>query len=101
MIRKYSAGQLVPSGMYWNKKTWELMQISEGGDYLPAGEGVAYYRVPLLLVLVVGPLGGLAFILFLPLAVPFVALHAAVKAIAGNIPWRRRKQEEDELRTAR
>ncbi len=101
MIRKHNAGQHVPSGTYWNKKTWELVQIPKGGDYLPVGEGVAYYRVPLLLVLALGPLAGLAFILFLPLAVPLVALYAALKVIASNIPWRRRKQAGEKFRTAR
>ena len=101
MIRKYGAGQFAPSGTYWNRKTWELVQISEGGDYLPAGEGVTYYRVPLLVVLTLGPLAGLAFILFLPFAVPLVALYTALKVIASNIPWRRRKQVGDELHTSR
>lgn len=101
MIKKHGAGQFAPSGTYWNRKTWELVQISEGGDYLPAGEGVTYYRVPLLLVLTLGPLAGLAFILFLPFAVPLVALYTALKVIASNIPWRRRKQVREELRTSR
>ncbi|KKL74328.1 hypothetical protein LCGC14_2065970, partial [marine sediment metagenome] len=60
MIRKHNAGQHVPSGTYWNKKTWELVQIPKGGDYLPVGEGVAYYRVPLLLVLALGVFAGIA-----------------------------------------
>ncbi len=101
MVRKYNAGGFAPAGTYWNRKTWELVQISEGGDYLPAAEGVTYYRVPLLLVLALGPLAGLAFILFLPFAVPLVALYTILKAVASNIPWWRHNQAREDLRPSR
>jgi hypothetical protein len=95
MVKKYSGGQFVPAGIYWNREAWELAQIPEEGDYLPAGEGATYYRVPLLLVVALGPLIGLAFILFLPLAVPALALYAAAKVIFRNVPWRRQKEANE------
>ena len=101
MFKKHNAGEFVPAGTYWNKKAWELTQISEGGDYLPAGDGVTYYRVPVLLVLALGPVAGLVFILFLPMAVPIVALYWGVKIIRNNVPWLRRKRAGEELRPAR
>ena len=101
MFRKYSAGQFVPAGIYFNRKTWELAQISGAGDYLQGGEGAAYHRVPLPLVMVLGPLVGLAFILFLPFAVPLVVIHTAVKVISREISWGRRKEAKDELPVAR
>ncbi len=101
MIKKFSPGSFAPSGTYWNKKAWELVQISEPGDYLPAGEGVTYYRVPVLLVLALGPVIGLAFILFLPMAVPLVALYWAGKIIGRRIPWLRHRRAGEELRPAR
>ena len=91
MVRKYEGGQLAPGGIYLHNRTWELTQVPEG-DYLPAGEG-AYYRLPVLLVLVLGPLVGLAFILFLPFAVPILALHSAFRVIAGNMRGSRRSRE--------
>jgi hypothetical protein len=101
VLEKYSPGVFAPSGTYLNRKTWELVQISEGGDYLPAAEGMAYYRVPLLLVLALGPLTGLAFILFLPLAGSIAAIYMALKVIAGNHPWRGDKQTGEETGAAR
>jgi hypothetical protein len=92
IFEEYGPGAFAPSGTYLNRKTWGLVQIPEGGGYLSPGEGVTYYRLPLLVVLVLGPLVGLAFILFLPLAVPIVALYLAAKVIARNFPWRARKQ---------
>ena len=62
---------------------------------------VTYYRVPVLLVLALGPVAGLAFILFLPMAVPIVALYWGVKIIRNNVPWLRRKRAGEELRPAR
>lgn len=86
MLRKYSAGQFVPGGVYWNTKAWELVAIAEDGDYLPAGEGITHYQVPVPLVLALGPLAGLIFILILPLLVPFLALYAAGRVITKHIP---------------
>ena len=101
IFEEYGSGAFAPSGTYLNRRTWGLVQIPEGGDYLSAGEGVTYYRLPLLVVLTLGPLAGLAFILFLPLAVPIVALYLASKVIGNNIPWRGRKQVGGETRAAR
>jgi hypothetical protein len=101
MVKKYSAGGFAPAGTYWNRKTWELVQVSEGGGNLQAEEGVTFYRVPLLLVLTLGPLAGLAFILFLPLAVPLVALYTIFKVVASIIPWRPRRQAGKHLHPSR
>lgn len=101
MLRKYSAGQFVPGGVYWNNKAWDLATISKDGDYLPAGDGVTYYQVPVLLVLALGPLAGLAFILFVPLLVPFLALYAVGRVIASHIPGGTTSGRGKELPTTR
>jgi hypothetical protein len=82
---KYHPGQAVAGGMYWNRKTWELVDIPEEGGELPATEGIVYHRLPILLLMTVGPFVGLAFVLFLPVAVPVVLGYLAVKAIWKNI----------------
>jgi len=53
------------------------------------GEGVTYYRLPLLLVIAVGPVIGLAFILFLPVAVPAVLIYGIGRRIALAMRGRR------------
>jgi hypothetical protein len=75
MQRVYQPGEAAPTGTYWNAKTFEMVQIAQEGDCLPAGDG-KYVRAPLALVLLVAPLAGLAFVIFLPFAVPAIALHA-------------------------
>ena len=80
MIRKYSGGTFAPCGTYLSTKGWEFQSVPREGDYLE-GEGVTYYRVPLLAVMVLGPLAGLAFILFLPVAVPAVLIYAIARRL--------------------
>ena len=87
MFKKYSGGTFVPCGTYLNTKNWEFHGVPREGDYLE-GEGVTYYRVPLLAVMVLGPLAGLAFILFLPVAVPAVLIYAVARRLAMSIRGR-------------
>jgi len=75
MKRMYQPGEAAPAGTYWSTKTFEMAQIAQEGDCLPAGDG-KFVRAPLALMLLVAPLGGLAFVLFLPFAVPAMAVHA-------------------------
>jgi len=75
MQRMYQPGEAAPAGTYWSTKTFEMVQIAQEGDCLPAGDG-KFLRAPLALMLLVAPLTGLAFVVFLPFAVPAIALHA-------------------------
>jgi len=86
-FQKFSAGTSVPCGTYLNTKRWEFHGVPPEGEVLE-GEG-DFYRVPLLLVLGLGPLIGLAFILFLPIAVPLVLMYGIGKKISGAMRGRR------------
>ena len=87
MIRKHSGGTFAPCGTYVSTKSWEFHSVPREGDLLE-GEGVTYYRVPLLAVMVLGPLAGLAFILFLPVAVPAVLVYAVARRLVLSIRGR-------------
>ena len=84
MIRKHSGGTFAPCGTYVNTKNWEFQSVPREGDYLE-GASVTYYRVPLLTVMAFGPLIGLAFILFLPVAVPAVLIYAVARRLAMSV----------------
>lgn len=62
------------SSIYWNGKTHEFVVVEEG-DVAPDGSR----KVPALFVLLIAPFFGLAFILFLPLAVPAVLAWWAIR----------------------
>ncbi len=85
MIRKHSGGQFVPGGVYLKNKGWELVPMPEEGGRLPAGEGVTYYEVPILLALALAPLAGLAFILFVPILVPVLVVYGLGRVIGGGL----------------
>ena len=86
-FQKFSAGESVPCGTYLNTKRWEFHGVPPEGEVL-VGEG-DYYRVPLLLVLGLGPLLGLGFILFLPIAVPVVLVYGIGKKVSQAMRGRR------------
>ncbi len=101
MVKRYGDGQLVPQGLYWNRKTWELTDIPEEGGRLPAGDGATYYHVPVLWAMVLGPLVGLAFVIFLPLAVPAFILYSLAKAAIGRVSRRRGPRAPEQIHLAR
>ena len=86
-FQKYSAGMSAPCGTYLNTNRWEFRGVPPEGELLE-GEG-HYYRVPLLLVLGLGPLIGLGFILFLPVAVPIVLVYGIGKKASLAMRGRR------------
>ena len=88
MFKKYSAGTFAPCGTYLNTNEWAFHGVPPEGEVLE-GEGATYYRVPLLLVLGLGPMIGLAFILFLPIAVPVVLIYGIGRRVAQAMHPRR------------
>src|SRR3972149_793131 len=84
MLRKYKGGTFVPCGTYLSTKGGEVHGVPKEGDYLE-GEGVTSYRLPLLVLMGLGPLIGLAFILFLPVAVPVVLIYAIGRRLVMSV----------------
>jgi hypothetical protein len=66
-MARYHGNETVNPGFYWNPTTWEVTTIERKGAALPGGEDINYHRVPLLLVLMLGPILGAAYVIFLPL----------------------------------
>jgi hypothetical protein len=82
---KNSGGQRVRKGHYWNFSTGGRMQVEDGG-VLPGTASDNYYRFPPVVVLVAGPVLGLAYAVFLPFV--GIAMLAAVllkKLFAGAV----------------
>ena len=88
-ITRHEAGEFVDGGIYLNRKSWDLTAIPEEGGRLPAENG-HYYRLPLLMVMALAPIAGLAFILFLAVAVPVMVVYSVPSAILAAIRRRRR-----------
>jgi hypothetical protein len=95
-ITKHKAGELVTGGIYLNRKSWELAAIGDEGGRLPAEDGAMhYYKLPLLLVMALAPFAGLAFVLFLVVAVPIMFVYSAPRAIGAAFHRVRRSPQPD------
>jgi len=78
MFKRYQAGERVPRGKYWNLYSGDYVVFDEEGGVLPVAEG-EYVRVHPLLLLIAGPLMGLAYVVFLPIAVPVLLFQFAAR----------------------
>ena len=65
-MQKHKSGERVGRGFYWNVKRWEAQPVSSAGGVLTGQPGDTHIRVPLLVVLVLAPLMGAAYAIFLP-----------------------------------
>jgi len=65
-MRTYTGSQIVEPGLYLNVRQFSVKSIDSRGP-LPGTEDVTYRRVPMLAMLAIAPLLGLAFVIFLPL----------------------------------
>ena len=78
MFRTYRGGEGVPGGKYWNLYSGDYVVLGEEGGVLPVVEG-GYVRVHPVLMLVLGPLMGLGYVMFLPIAVPVLVAQFAAR----------------------
>lgn len=78
--RRYNTGETVGKGHYWNFVTGDHVHITKGG-VLPTGHKGHYYRLPAWLVIVTGPVVGLAFAIFLPLIGMVMTVAWAIKKL--------------------
>ncbi len=65
-MANYQSGCAVLSGYYFNPTRWHVEPVSEDGGRLPAGAG-SWIKVPAAAALLLVPLLGAAFLMFLPL----------------------------------
>lgn len=68
MLKRYrfSGGEHVKAGFYWNLREWEANIIPREGGLLKGGQDSQYARIPLPILLFVAPLMGAAYAMFLP-----------------------------------
>ena len=61
------AGDAVKAGFYFNFRTWEIHLHKTAGEALPGGRDERYTRIPAVALLLLGPVMGFFFVIFLPL----------------------------------
>ncbi len=77
----YTGTQNVEAGLYYSTRPFKLTTMDQNGP-LPGADDRVYHRVPMILMLALAPLLGLAFVIFLPfIGFAMVARIAGEKAV--------------------
>jgi hypothetical protein len=76
----YHSGETVPRGAYWNVSTGELIHCDAATEVL-AGDSKTYLKVHPAVLLLLGPIIGLAFVLFLP----FIGFAMITYTVASKV----------------
>jgi len=64
-MKRYTGSETVEPGLYFNPRQLSFKSVDEEGP-LPGSTDEVYRRVPILVLLVVGPILGLVYAVFLP-----------------------------------
>ena len=67
MGERFHGASAVPGGYYLNAKRWAIEPIARDGDRLPPGPG-EWRRIPMIAALVLVPILGVTFLMFMPAA---------------------------------
>jgi hypothetical protein len=62
----FTAGSMVKGGFYLNRDRWDLVAVSGKEGTLPGAEGQRYRRIPALAVVLLAPILGALFVIFMP-----------------------------------
>jgi hypothetical protein len=65
-MTKRLGGTAAKNGFYWNLGKWAMTMVPKQGGLLPGDAGDKYIKVPVLALLVVAPVMGAVYAMFLP-----------------------------------
>jgi hypothetical protein len=80
MTTTHESGSAVRSGYYFNAARWQVEPIAADGQRLPEGAG-RWMRVPTALALLLVPILGAAFLVFLPVIGVVLTLQALASPV--------------------
>jgi hypothetical protein len=83
-MAKYTGGEKVGGGYYWNVRSWEVEVVPSEGGRLKAAEGTRV-KVPFPALFVIVPLLGALFLMFLPLIGFALFAYAIVRKVTGGV----------------
>jgi len=83
----HNGGSKVNFGFYWSMQAWDMAMIPAEGGMLPGGADRLYKRIPTFLFLVLAPLMGALYVVFLPVvgfALLFGHLAKSIKTMTAD-----------------
>jgi hypothetical protein len=84
-MAKYTGGEKVGGGYYWNTSTWEVEVVGDEGGRLRDPDGARYLKVHFLALFAIVPLLGALFLMFLPFIGFALFAYAIAKKITGAV----------------
>ena len=84
-MARYTGGNKVSGGYYWNVRGWSVEVVGEEGGTLPGDASARYVRVPFPLLFVLVPLMGGIFLVFLPFIGFAMFVYAIAKRVGGGV----------------
>ncbi len=82
-MARHVGGTPVQSGYYWHLRHWSITPVPKPGGMLPGGAQDRFLKVPTLAVLMLMPILGGLFVVFLPVIGFVLVAHALVKKVAA------------------
>jgi hypothetical protein len=84
-MAKYTGGEKVGGGYYWNTSNWEVEVVGDEGGRLRDPNGARYLKVHFLALFAIVPLLGALFLMFLPFIGFALFAYAIAMKIAGTV----------------
>lgn len=98
LFSRHAGAERVGGGIYWSHHEAGIVSIPRDGGTLPGQASNHYTRMPLIAVLVIGPILGTAFAFFLPAAgIVGLAQLALGRVSRASAPARVRRERKVEL----
>jgi hypothetical protein len=88
MARHFN-GETVKAGFYFNLASWEVQALSGDGGVLGGKVGEPWVRMPAILLLVLAPIMGAAYVVFLP----FIGIAMFLNHLFGRVAASMRRPE--------
>jgi hypothetical protein len=84
-MARYTGGQKVGGGYYWNTSSWEVEVVAPEGGRLASVDGARYVKVPFPALFVIVPLLGALFLMFLPFIGFALFAYAIARKLTGGV----------------
>ena len=84
-MKTYFGGQKVKRGYYLNRSSLEFTCVDVGDGVLSGDKNKCYVRLPLLIVMITGPLIGLLYVIAMPIMACSTFVYWSVRRLASKL----------------
>lgn len=89
-MKRYSGGESVGKGTYWNLRYGSLVDLKEAG-VLPGGQETVFYRIPFAILFCMVFFLGAIYVILLPLLMIGTGVYVVCRRVLGGLVYQARK----------